>query len=83
MNVRVQKEIARRLREIRLDLGMTQDEVAEVIEVSRPSVSMLEAGERRLSVLELVALVERFRARSEWILYGKGSRYRRGAWASS
>lgn len=83
MNVSVQKEIAQRLRQIRLDLGMTQDEVAEVIEVSRPSVSMLEAGERRLSVLELVALVERFRARSEWILYGKGSRYRRGAWVSS
>lgn len=47
------KQIATRLRKARTDLGFTQQEVADVIAVHRPTISEIEAGRRAVSSEEL------------------------------
>lgn len=51
-----------KLRQARLDAGMTQTEVAEILKEPQTFVSKVELGERRIDPLELVELAE---------LYGK------------
>lgn len=47
------KELARRLREAREACGLTQDEVARRLGLSRPAVTQIELGNRAVSGLEL------------------------------
>lgn len=42
-----------RLREAREYLGYSQDEVAKVLEVSRPAITNIESGQRKVEALEL------------------------------
>lgn len=48
-----QQELGRRIRAAREACRMTQDEVARLLDVSRPTVVQLEAGNRSVSSLEL------------------------------
>lgn len=48
-----EQELARRLREAREASGLTQDEVARHLGLSRPSVAQIELGNRGVSSLEL------------------------------
>jgi broad specificity phosphatase PhoE/plasmid maintenance system antidote protein VapI len=54
------KELGERIREIRKNLGFSQEEVAHRLNVPRPSVSQIERGERELSAEELAILSEFF-----------------------
>lgn len=47
------KQIAARLRKARTELGFTQKEVAEALDVHRPTISEIEAGRRAVSTEEL------------------------------
>jgi Zn-dependent peptidase ImmA (M78 family)/transcriptional regulator with XRE-family HTH domain len=47
------RELAKRLREAREASGLTQEEVARHLDLSRPSVAQLELGHRAVSSLEL------------------------------
>ena len=49
-------EIATRLREAREYLGLSQDDVAAALNLSRPAVTNLESGIRKLDSLELEKL---------------------------
>ena len=49
-------ELAARLREAREYLGLSQDEVAKVVGVSRSALSLIESGQRKLDALELKRL---------------------------
>jgi Zn-dependent peptidase ImmA (M78 family)/DNA-binding XRE family transcriptional regulator len=51
-----QKQIARRLREARESLGLTQADVAKELGVHRPTISEIEAGRRAVTSLELYEL---------------------------
>ena len=51
-----QIELGRRIRQARESCGMTQDEVAEKLGVSRPVVVLIEQGKRPVSGLELQTL---------------------------
>ncbi len=55
-----QEELGRRLREAREACGMTQDDVAKHLGVSRPTVTQLENGKRPVSTLELDRLARLF-----------------------
>jgi Zn-dependent peptidase ImmA (M78 family)/transcriptional regulator with XRE-family HTH domain len=55
-----QKELARRLRAAREALGMTQDDVAHHLGVSRSTVAQIEGGNREVSSLELDQLARFF-----------------------
>jgi len=48
-----QKEIGRRISELRQFKGLSQDDLANEIELSRPSLAQIELGNRKLNVLEL------------------------------
>ena len=48
-----QKEIGRRISEIRKSKGYSQDDLAKMLNISRPSLTQIELGKRNLTVLEL------------------------------
>src|SRR6058998_774762 len=55
-----QQELGRRIRAAREARGMTQDEVAKRLGLSRPTVVQIEAGNRSVSSLELDKLAYLF-----------------------
>jgi transcriptional regulator with XRE-family HTH domain len=50
------KEFLRRLRQARLEAGLTQTQVADTLEKPQSFVSKCETGERRVDVVELQVL---------------------------
>ena len=51
-----QKKIGRRLNEIRKMKGLSQEELAKSVKISRPSLAQIESGNRRIDILELQKL---------------------------
>ena len=54
------KQVGERIRELRKNLGYSQQEVAQKLGLHRPSISQIEHGERELSAEELTKLSEFF-----------------------
>jgi Zn-dependent peptidase ImmA (M78 family)/transcriptional regulator with XRE-family HTH domain len=48
-------QLGERIRLARLSLDMSQDELAEAVELPRPAISLIEAGKRAVDSMELVA----------------------------
>jgi transcriptional regulator with XRE-family HTH domain len=69
-----QRVIASRIREARKMAGLSQGQVAQMLGLHRPSVSEIEAGNRRVSAQELTALAELFDVSITWLhgLSGNG-----------
>jgi len=68
MNKIINKEISQRVKKIREYKGISQQELAKLLEVSRPTVSQIESGERKISAVELVKLAEIFNISVEGVL---------------
>jgi transcriptional regulator with XRE-family HTH domain len=64
--------IAARIREARGAAGLTQGQVAKILNLHRPSVSEIEAGNRSVSAEELVRLADVFAVDVAW-LGGEGA----------
>lgn len=58
--------VAARLREAREYLGLSQDDVAAALQLSRPAVTNMESGVRKVDALELEQLAK---------LYGRSVQY--------
>lgn len=52
------RRLSRRLRELRVDAGLSQTEMAALLGVSQPFVSKYELGERRLDLIQLRTVCE-------------------------
>ena len=52
------KSLGARLREAREYLGLSQEEVARVVALPRPAVSLVESGQRKIDALELKKFAE-------------------------
>ena len=63
--------IAERLKEARKLAGLSQGHVAKILGLHRPSVSEMEAGNRRVSADELARLAEIYDVSVAWLL-GEG-----------
>lgn len=63
--------IARRLREARESLGLSQDEVAQALRVSRPTISDIETCKKRITALELDQLAKLYRRDYGYLLEGE------------
>jgi transcriptional regulator with XRE-family HTH domain len=63
--------IAERLKEARKLAGLSQGHVAKILGLHRPSVSEMEAGNRRVSADELARLAEIYDVSVAWVL-GEG-----------
>ena len=53
-------EIGKRIKKLRAGLGISQGRLAEKLGVSRPTISQIETGERRICAEELEKLAEIF-----------------------
>lgn len=58
LNTTRTQELRRRLREVREDLGITQLDLAQRLAKPQSFVSKFETGERRLDVIEYLAVCE-------------------------
>jgi transcriptional regulator with XRE-family HTH domain len=47
-----------KLKEAREYLGLSQDEVAKMVNIPRPAISLMEAGQRKVEAIELKRLAE-------------------------
>jgi transcriptional regulator with XRE-family HTH domain len=61
-------QIAERLKEARKLAGLSQGQVAKILGLHRPSVSEMEAGNRRVSADELARLAEIYDVSVTWLL---------------
>jgi transcriptional regulator with XRE-family HTH domain len=59
---------AARIREARKAAGLSQGQVAKMLGLHRPSVSEIEAGNRRVSVDELLRMAEIFDVEMSWLM---------------
>lgn len=50
------KHIGERIRSARIDLRLTQDQLAELVQLPRPSISNIESGNRAVDSMELVQI---------------------------
>ena len=64
--------IASRIREARRAAGLSQGQVAKLLGLQRPSISEIEAGNRRVSGDEIIQLAQLFDVSPEWLL-GNGA----------
>ena len=64
---RPQGALAERLRIAREQAGLSQGQVARLLGLHRPSVSEIEAGRRKVSADELVALARIYGVSSAWL----------------
>ena len=62
--------IAQRLRDAREYVGLSQDEVASVLGVSRPAISNIEGGSRKVEATELHLLAKLYRRSVDYLLTG-------------
>lgn len=60
--------IAERIREARKAAGLSQGQVAKMLGLHRPSVSEMEAGNRKVSAEELARLAEIFDVEVSWLV---------------
>jgi transcriptional regulator with XRE-family HTH domain len=60
--------IAARLREARKLAGLSQGQVAKLLNLHRPTVSEIEAGNRRVSADELIQLAKLYDVSVSWLL---------------
>lgn len=55
------QQVVERLKQARLDVGLTQKEVSEKIKKPQSYISKVEAGEQRIDVIELKALAKLYK----------------------
>lgn len=64
-------QIAERLREAREYLGLSQEEVATALGLSRPSITNIESGTRKIEAIELNKLARLYRKTVSFLLTGE------------
>lgn len=62
------KQIGIRIRQLRENAGLSQDELAKELNIARPSVSQIENGERHVTAEEVIALTRIFNVDADSIL---------------
>jgi len=60
--------VGARLRDARLAMGLTQAEVADALDVSRPTLAAVEKGARKITGLELRRLARLYQRDVAWLL---------------
>lgn len=64
--------IATRIREARKMAGLSQAQVAKMLDLPRPSVTEMESGNRKVSAEEISVLADLYEVSSSWLL-GEGA----------
>lgn len=64
-------EVAQRLREAREYVGLSQDEVAQALGLSRPAITNIETGNRKVEAVELERLAKLYGQSVNYLLSGE------------
>ena len=64
-----------RMREIRLDSGLSQAKFGKVLFISQDHVSSIENGRRSLTERTIDDICNKFCVNKEWLKYGTGEKY--------
>jgi transcriptional regulator with XRE-family HTH domain len=64
--------IGQRIKELRIKTGISQQKLAERLGVSRPTITQIESGERKVSSDELIKLAEIFDCTIDYLIGLKG-----------
>jgi transcriptional regulator with XRE-family HTH domain len=64
--------IATRIREARKMAGLSQAQVAKILELPRPSITDMESGNRKVTAEEISVLAELYDVSASWLL-GEGA----------
>lgn len=64
-----------RLRALRKELGMTQEQLAQRLGVGKAALSMIETGKAKLSSRNLNILVQEFNLNPDWLDSGQGNMF--------
>ena len=59
-------ELCKRLKQARLEAGLKQEDLAKCLDIPISAVSILESGNRKLDVLELIKLSDLYGKPIEW-----------------
>jgi transcriptional regulator with XRE-family HTH domain len=68
------KEFGRRVRERRVELGMSQSALAEKSDQSQSNIGWIEQGKAKKPKQQALDLVEPLRTSVDWLLYGTGEK---------
>ena len=64
-------EIGKRVRKIRIDNRLSQNEFADKLNVSRSTLMLIEQGNRKINIKILEALKTKYCVSTDWILFGE------------
>lgn len=70
MTMEQRLQIAQRLQAARKQAGLTQGQVAKLLQMSRPTISEVEAGRRRVTAEELTELSKIYDVSITWLTGG-------------
>ena len=65
------EEIGKRIREIRKDHSLTQEQLAELADISVDFLSLVETGRSSMSVQNLAKIASTLDVTSDYLIYGK------------
>lgn len=66
----IRSEIAERLKAARTNSGLSQGQVAQMLDLKRPAISEIESGRRKVSAEEISRLAEVYGVSSGWLVDG-------------
>ncbi len=64
------KELGKRIRAERIKMNMTQEKLAEKIEISESFLGHIERGDRKLSIETLLKIAQEFKVSIDYLLLG-------------
>jgi len=67
--------IGDRLKKVRIDKNLNQNEFADMLEISQPTLSANESNRDNVSKRTIKAVCREFGVREEWLLTGEGEMY--------
>ena len=72
------KELSKKLRIARIESGLKQEEIAELMNLPISGISVIEKGTRKVDVIELLKFAEYYKKPVEWFFYDDNqTNYRR------
>ena len=71
-------EIGKRIKQVRLAAKMNQQDFAELLETSQPTINRLETGSRMAEVYIVKRIAEEFGCEIDWLVNGDKGPYKKG-----
>lgn len=67
-NLSEREQIAERLKEARLQSGLSQENAAKILGLQRPAISEIESGRRKVSAEEIIQFGRVYKVSTSWLL---------------